>query len=169
MDNRLAAWLIPWLNRPGWQLLAAQWGVLAGVVLLASTLLVSGEWQLREQLFEQRQQLERQISERRQQLSQLPAPEELQKSLQEQRVKRPDEQEDIGSHLYQLGGVLLRWQQQEKPAQQKVSLQLGFEGLLSLLAGISPTRQIGQMRIERQPEGLVIQLTLLATGEAEDE
>ncbi|WP_431224650.1 hypothetical protein ACQ86O_07015 [Serratia sp. L9] len=80
MDKPLADWLIPWLNRPGWQLLAAQWLVLAGVVLLASTLLVSGEWQLREQLYEQRQQLERQITERRQQLSQLPALEELQKA-----------------------------------------------------------------------------------------
>ncbi|WP_431224651.1 hypothetical protein ACQ86O_07020 [Serratia sp. L9] len=89
--------------------------------------------------------------------------------MQQQRVKRPEGQEDIGSHLYQVGGVLLRWQQQEKPAQQKVSLQLGFEGLLRLLARMPPSRQIGQMKIERQPEGLVIQLTLLATAEAEDE
>lgn len=169
MDKPLADWLIPWLNRPGWQLLAAQWLVLAGFMLLASTLFLSGEWQQQKRLHEQRQQLELQITERQQQLSQLPAQEELQQRLQQQKDEPLDESEDLGNQLNQVGGVLLRWQQQGKPAQHKVRLLATFDGVLHVLSETSPVRRISQMRMEMQPEGLITQLTFLALGEETDE
>lgn len=169
MDKPLPDWLIPWLARPGWQLLAAQWLVLAGVGLLAGSGVITGEWQRWERLDEQRQQLEHQIAEREQQLSQLPPLAELEQRLGQQVLILPDEPEDLGTQLYQLGGRLLRFQQQEKPAQQKIRLQLDFDGLLRLLEALPSTRRIGQMKIERQPEGLTTQLTLISSEEAVDE
>ena len=168
MDKPLPEWLIPWLARPGWQLLAAQWLVLTGAGLLACSGLISGEWQRWERLDEQRQQLVHQIAERRQQLSQLPPLAELEQRLGQQVLIVPDEPGDLGAQLYQLGGRLLRFQQ-VKPAQQKIRVQLDFGGLLRLLAALPSTRRIGQMKIERQPEGLTTQLTLICSEEAVDE
>ncbi|MCO7511044.1 hypothetical protein NJH77_17535 [Serratia fonticola] len=168
MDKPLPEWLIPWLARPGWQLLAAQWLVLTGAGLLACSGLISGEWQRWERLDEQRQQLVHQIAERRQQLSQLPPLAELEQRLGQQVLIVPDEPGDLGAQLYQLGGRLLRFQQ-VKPAQQKIRVQLDFGGLLRLLAALPSTRRIGQMKIERQPEGLITQLTLICSEEAVDE
>ena len=169
MDKPLPDWLLPWLARPGWQLLAAQWLVLAGAGLLAGSGPISGEWQRWERLDEQRQQLEHQIAERRQQLSRLPPLAELEQRLGQQVLIVPDEPEDLGTQLYQLGGRLLRFQQQGKPAQQKIWLQLDFGGLLRLLEALPSTRRIGQMKVERQPEGLTTQLTLISLEEAADE
>ncbi len=169
MDKPLADWLIPWLNRPGWQLLTVQWLVLAGAMLLVSTLLISGEWQQLERLHEQRQRLELQVAERHQQLSRLPASGELELRLQRKVTKRPDERKDFSSHLYQVGGVLLRWRHQDTPEQQKVRLRIEFEGLLRLLAEMSPARRIDHMKIEQQPAGLNIQLTLLVSAGGADE
>ncbi|MGF6191830.1 hypothetical protein [Serratia sp. 2723] len=169
MDKPLSDWLIPWLARPGWQLLAAQWLVLAGVGLLACNGLITGEWQRWERLDEQRQQLERQIAERQQQLSRLPPLAELEQRLGQQVLIVPGEPRDLGAQLYQLGGRLLRFQQQEKSAQQKIRLQLDFGGLLRLLEALPSTRRIEQMNIERQPEGLTTQLTLVSSEEVVDE
>lgn len=168
MDKPLPEWLIPWLARPGWQLLAAQWLVLTGAGLLACSGLISGEWQRWERLDEQRQQLVHQIAERRQQLSQLPPLAELEQRLGQQVLIVPDEPGDLGAQLYQLGGRLLRFQQ-VKPAQQKIRVQLDFGGLLRLLEAQPSTRRIGQMKIERQPEGLTTQLTLICSEEAVDD
>ncbi|OCJ40574.1 MULTISPECIES: hypothetical protein [Serratia] len=168
MDKPLPEWLSPWLARPGWQLLAAQWLVLTGAGLLACSGLISGEWQRWERLDEQRQQLVHQIAERRQQLSQLPPLAELEQRLGQQVLIVPDEPGDLGAQLYQLGGRLLRFQQ-VKPAQQKIRVQLDFGGLLRLLEALPSTRRIGQMKIERQPEGLITQLTLICSEEAVDE
>ncbi len=168
MDKPLPEWLIPWLARPGWQLLAAQWLVLTGAGLLACSGLISGEWQRWERLDEQRQQLVHQIAERQQQLSQLPPLAELEQRLGQQVLIVPDEPGDLGAQLYQLGGRLLRFQQ-VKPAQQKIRVQLDFGGLLRLLEALPSTRRIGQMKIERQPEGLITQLTLICSEEAVDE
>ena len=168
MDKPLPEWLIPWLARPGWQLLAAQWLVLTGAGLLACSGLISGEWQRWEKLEEQRQQLVHQIAERRQQLSQLPPLAELEQRLGQQVLIVPDEPGDLGAQLYQLGGRLLRFQQ-VKPAQQKIRVQLDFGGLLRLLEAQPSTRRIGQMKIERQPEGLTTQLTLICSEEAVDD
>ncbi|WP_447876131.1 hypothetical protein [Serratia fonticola] len=168
MDKPLPDWLIPWLARPGWQLLAAQWLVLTGAGLLACSGLISEEWQRWERQEEQRQQLVHQIAERRQQLSQLPPLAELEQRLGQQVLIVPDEPGDLGAQLYQLGGRLLRFQQ-VKPAQQKIRVQLDFGGLLRLLEALPSTRRIGQMKIERQPEGLTTQLTLICSEEAVDE
>ncbi|WP_196062622.1 MULTISPECIES: hypothetical protein [unclassified Serratia (in: enterobacteria)] len=168
MDKPLPDWLTPWLARPGWQLLAAQWLVLTGAGLLACSGLISGEWQRWEKLEEQRQQLVHQIAERRQQLSQLPPLAELEQRLGQQVLIVPDEPGDLGAQLYQLGGRLLRFQQ-VKPAQQKIRVQLDFGGLLRLLEALPSTRRIGQMKIERQPKGLTTQLTLICSEEAVDE
>ncbi|RDL22814.1 hypothetical protein [Serratia fonticola] len=169
MDKPLPDWLVPWLARPGWQLLAAQWSVLAGVGLLTCSGLISEEWQRWERLDEQRQQLVHQIAERRQQLSQLPPVAELEQRLGQQVLIVLDEPGDLGTQLYQLGGRLLRFQQQGKPAQQRIRFQLDFGGLLRLLEVLPSTRRIGQMNIERQPEGLTTQLTLISSEEAVDE
>lgn len=169
MDKPLPDWLVPWLARPGWQLLAAQWLVLAGAGLLAGSGPISGEWQRWERLDEQRQQLEHQIAERRQQLSRLPPLAELEQRLGQQVLIVPDEPGDLGTQLYQRGGRLLRFQQQGKPAQQKLWLQLDFGGLLRLLEALPSTHRIGQMKVERQPEGLTTQLTLISLEEAMDE
>ena len=169
MDKPLSAWLIPWLARPGWQLLAAQWLVLTGVGLLAYSGVILGEWQQWERLEGQRQQLELQITELQQQLSRLPPLTELEQRLDQQVLIVPDEPGDLGAQLYQLGGRLLRYQQQEKSAQQKIRLQLDYGGLLRLLEELSSARRIGQMKIERQPEGLITQLTLVSSAEVVDE
>lgn len=169
MDKPLPDWLIPWLARPGWQLLAAQWLVLTAVGLLACSGLITGEWQQWERLHAQRQQLELQIAERQQQLSRLPPLAELEQRLDQQVLIVPDDPGDLGAQLYQLGGRLLRFQRQEKPAQQKIRLQLDYGGLLRLLEALPFTRRIGQMKIERQPEGLITQLTLVSSEEAVDE
>jgi pilus assembly protein HofO len=162
MDKPLPDWIKPWLSRPGWQLLGVQWLLLAGLILLSGTLLVYGEWQQREHLRAQLQRLEEQVAERQQQLAYLPALEELERRLQDQTLALPTESESFGSRLYQIGGVLLRWQQQEQPAQQIAKLQVDYPGLLRLLEGLSPTLRIVQIAIEKQPEGLITQLILLA-------
>lgn len=169
MDKPLADWLIPWLARPGWQLLAVQWLVLTGIGLLVSSGLIAGEWQQWEKLDGQRQQQERQIAECQQQLNRLPPLADLEQRLGQRALSMPVETRDFGNHLYQLGGRLLRLQQQEKPAQQTIGLQLDFGGLLRLLEKLPATRKIGQMKIERQSEGLIIQLTLVSSAEAVDE
>lgn len=169
MDKPLADWLIPWLAKPGWQLLAAQWLVLSGVGLLVGNWWVIDEWQQRERLYEQRQQLEQQIAERQQQLSQLPPLAELDRRLRQQAAVLPEQPQDFGGHLYQLGGRLLRFQQQENAAQQRVRMQLDYAGLLRLVEKLSPIRRIGQMKIEKQPEGLITQLTLVGSEERVDE
>jgi len=169
MDKPLPDWLLPWLARPGWQLLAAQWLVLTGVVLLACSGVITGEWQRWERLDEQCQQLEHQIAERQQRLSQLPPLAELEQRLAQRVLIVPDEPGDLGAQLYQLGGRLLRFQQQEKPDQQRIRLLLDFGGLLRLLEVLPSTHRIGQMKIERQPEGLTTQLTLISLEEAVDE
>ncbi|AHG19965.1 hypothetical protein Z042_10200 [Chania multitudinisentens RB-25] len=169
MDKPLPDWVRLWLNQPSWQLLAIQWLLLAGAILLTSVLLVQGEWQQHEHLQAQRQRLELQIAERRQQLARLPALEELQRRLRAQTSALPAEPQAFGYKLEQVGGVLLRWQQQEQPAQQIVKLKLDFHGLLQLLEGLSPTLRIGQMAIEKQPDGLMTQLILFTLeGEADE-
>lgn len=167
MDKPLPDWIRSWLNRPGWQLLMAQWLLLAGLVVLSGALLVYGEWQQREHLRMQQQRLEQLLAEHRLQLSRLPALEELQLNLQHQTSVLPVESENFGSKLYRAGGVLLRWQQQ--PAQQVVKLQLDYPGLLHLLEGLSPTSRVGQMAVEKQAGGLITQLTLLTPEEERSE
>lgn len=169
MDKPLAGWLVPWLNRPGWQLLAIQWLVLAGVILLISVLLVAGEWRQREQLHGRLRQLEWQIAQRQQQLAQLPTSEQLEARWRRQTAKQSDEPWDLGDQLHQLGGRLLYWRQHEQPPQQQVRLQMTFDGLLRLLAGISPASRIDRMRVERRSEGVIAQLTLLTDGESANE
>lgn len=169
MDKPLADWVNRLLSRPGWQLLVVQWLILLGIVLFVITWSVSGEWQQLVYLQEQQQRIELQIAERQQQLNQLPARGELEQRLRQKRSEQPGAQSDFGHHLYQVGGVLLRWQQQADPAQQRVKLQIEFNGLLRLLAGISPTKRIGRISIEQQPEGLITQLTLLASGDMTNE
>ncbi|PVZ84634.1 hypothetical protein C9426_22715 [Serratia sp. S1B] len=170
MNNPIPDWLIPWLNRPGWQILSLQGLGLVGMVLLICTGLLAGEWQQYQQLVQQQQQLELQIAQHQQQWERLPALGELELRLQQATEQlEPQKERDIASLLHQVGGELLRWQQQDKPRQQKVTLQVKFDGLLHLLAGISSTQRIGQIRIERQPTGLMTQLTLLISDEATDE
>lgn len=169
MNKPLPAWLIPWLGRPGWQLLIAQWLVLVGVILLAYVLFISGQWQQRERLYQQQQQLQLQVAERQRQLSQLPSLEALALSLQQKPMQQPQDHGELGRILSQTGGELLRWQQQDKPAQQTLKFRVDFAGLLHVLEKISPNERIGQLTIERQSEGVITKLTLLTSGGVADE
>lgn len=165
MDKPLPDWVKPWLNRPAWQLLVGQWLFLVGLILLCGASLVYGEWQQHEHLQAQRQQLAVQIAERQQQLARLPALEDLERQLRERALAQQAAPESFGSRLYQLGGALLRWQQQDQPAQQMVKLQVDFRGLLHLLEGVSPSQRIGQMAVEKQAGGLITQLILFSPEE----
>lgn len=169
MGKSIPDWLLPWLNRPGWQLLGVQWLVLLGVMLLLGSLLLVGPWQQRERLYQQRQQLQSQIAESQQQLNLLPEITDLKLRLQQQQISRPSEEKNFGQRLYQERGSLLHWQQQDQQSQQAIMLRLEFSGLLRLLAGISPNQRIGQMKITQQPEGLITQLTLLDSGDNSNE
>ncbi|WON76742.1 hypothetical protein [Serratia sp. UGAL515B_01] len=169
MNKPLPIWLIQWLGRPCWQLLAVQWLVLAAGILLAYVLFISGQWQRRERLYQQQQQLQLQVTERQQQISQLPSLEALELSLQHKAIKQPEDHAELGSNLSQVGGKLLRWQQQDKPAQQTFKFQVNYSGLLRLLETISPHKRIDQIRIESRSEGVFTELTLLSSGDGADE
>lgn len=169
MNNSIPDWLIPWLNRPGWQILSLQWSGLAGLVLLTCIGMLADPWQQHQQLVQQQQQLELKIAEHQQQWEQLPALGELEQRLQQvMKQLYPQKERGIAGLLQQAGGELLRWQQQDKPLQQKVTVQVRFDGLLHFLAGISSTQRIVQIRIERQLTGLMTQLTLLVSDSEAD-
>lgn len=165
MDKPLPDWSRPWLHRPAWQLLVVQWLLLIGLILLIGALLVHGEWQQREHLQAQRQRLETQITERQQQLAHLPTLEDLEQQLREPALVLPAEPESFASRLYQAGGVLLRWQQLDQPAQQIVKLQVDFRELVYLLEGVSPSLRIGQIVIEKQAGRLITQLIFFSPEE----
>lgn len=126
-----------------------------------------GEWQRWERLDEQRQQLVHQIAERRQQLSQLPPLAELEQRLGQQVLIVPDEPGTWGLSSISLGAAATFPAGETSPAKDKGTAR--FRGLLRLLEALPSTRRIGQMKIERQPEGLITQLTLICSEEAVDE
>lgn len=162
MDKSLPVWLLPWLSRPAWQLLMIQWGVLASLIFCMDRLFLAGEWQQRKEVNQQLQQRISQLEESRQQLNQLPPLVQLESQLHSSATTVPTEKESVGSRLYQLGGIMLLWRQQEKQQQQTIKFRLEYAGLLGFLEGVHPDQRIHQMIIERQPEGLVTQLILQA-------
>jgi pilus assembly protein HofO len=158
MDKSLPVWLIPWLLRPGWQLLLMQWAMLCCVGLLLIRFGLHGEWQQRSQLQEQQQQLAQQIDQQQQQLAQLPKLSELEQRLAQQ--ANAASSPEFSTLLQQAGGALQQWRQQEKPAQQTVKLQIDFHGLLRLLEQLPPTQRINQLGIGAGHTALKVQLIL---------
>lgn len=171
----MPVWFLPWLTRPAWQLLIMQWGVLASLIFCMDRLFLAGEWQQRKEVNQQLQQRMLQIEAYQQQLNQLPTLVQLGSQLHSSATTLPSattpspEKESVGSRLYQRGGVMLLWRQQEKQQQQMIKFRLEYAGLLSFLDGISSEQRVRQMIIERQPEGLVTQLILQAPEGSGDE
>ncbi|WP_127960099.1 hypothetical protein [Serratia microhaemolytica] len=168
-DNAPPTWFSPWLYRPGWQILATQWLLLAGLALLLFMLFGINPWRHYQTLQQQRQQAEAMITQRQQQLALLPELALLTANLQQQRSEQQTAQRDLASQLYQLGGQLLHWQQQEQVAQQSVVMQLEFNRLLALLAEMPANSRIEQLKITQRPEGLVTQLRLQHQQKVNDE
>lgn len=159
MDKPLPLWTRRWLDLPGWQALAAQWLVLGCLVLLFGMLLLQGKWQQRVRTLAEQQRLIQQIEPLRQQLAQMPALDEINLRLQ-QNALRPAVQDDLTQVLQRAGAALQRWQQQEKPQRQTLSLQLPYGGLLLLLEALPPVLRIEQMILAAQDEELVAHFAL---------
>lgn len=160
MNKSLPAGLIGWLNRPTWQLLAAQWVLLIGIAVFASLLWGRDEWQQNAQLQEKQQQNARDIQRLQQQLTQWPALDELEAQLVLQEEEPVDT--ELAESLRQAGGRLLRWKQKRQAPQQQVKMQMKYADLLRLLAGLSSGLRITQLNLEAQVAGLIVELVLQA-------
>lgn len=159
MDKPLPLWTRHWLNLPGWKLLVAQGVVLGCLALLFGMLFLHGKWQLRERTLAERQRLIEQIEPLRQQLAQMPTLEEINLRLQ-QNVSRPAVHDDLTQVLQRAGAALQRWQQQEKPQRQTLSLNIHYGGLLRLLEALPPAFRIDQITLEAQAEDLMVHFVL---------
>ncbi|WP_346826449.1 hypothetical protein [Serratia inhibens] len=159
MDKPLPLWTRHWLNLPGWKLLVAQGVVLGCLALLFGMLFLHGKWQLRERTLAERQRLIEQIEPLRQQLAQMPTLEEINLRLQ-QNASRPAVHDDLTQVLQRAGAALQRWQQQEKPQPQTLSLNIHYGGLLRLLEALPPAFRIDQITLEAQAEDLMVHFVL---------
>lgn len=160
MDKPLPFWTRHWLNLPGWKVLVAQGVVLGCLALLFGMLFLHGKWQLRERTLAEQQRLIEQIEPLRQQLAQMPTLEETNLRLQQNALK-PAVHGDLTQMLQLAGAALQRWQQQEKPQRQTLSLHIHYDGLLLLLEALPPAFRIDQMTLEAQGEGLTAHFALL--------
>ena len=159
MDKPLPLWTRHWLNLPGWKLLVAQGVVLGCLALLFGMLFLHGKWQLRERTLAERQRLIEQIEPLRQQLAQMPTLEEINLRLQ-QNASGPAVHDDLTQVLQRAGAALQRWQQQEKPQRQTLSLNIHYGGLLRLLEALPPAFRIDQITLEAQAEDLMVHFVL---------
>lgn len=159
MDNRLPSGLRFWLSLPGWRLLVAQWLGISVLALLGGGWILQGEWRQRESVAERQQRLLQQIAMVRQPLDE--APEALIPST----PVGPTAQGDLESALQRAGGTLLRWQRQEKPARQTLSLRIGYAGLLALLEALPANLRLDQLSIESQVPGMTVRLVLQDAAE----
>lgn len=160
MDSRLSPGLRFWLSLPGWRLLAAQWLGIGALALLGGGWLLQQEWRQRESAAERQQRLSQQIALAQRQLDAAPA------ALSPPPVSSAGAG-DLASVLQRAGGALLRWQRQEKPARQTLSLRIDYVGLLALLATLPADMRLEQLSVETQTQGMTAQLILRdATEEA---
>ncbi|MNH02732.1 hypothetical protein D3C79_619770 [compost metagenome] len=159
MNKPLPLWTRRWLDLPGWKALAAQWLALGGLALLCGILLLHGKWQQREQTLAEQRRLIQQIEPLKRQLAQMPTLDEINLRLQ-QNASRPAVHDDLTQVLQRAGAALQRWQQQEKPQRQNLSLNIHYGGLLRLLEALPSALRIDQITLEAQAEELVAHFVL---------
>ncbi|BEM89417.1 hypothetical protein SME46J_38870 [Serratia marcescens] len=159
MDNRLSSGLRFWLGLSGWQLLAAQWLGIGALALLGGGWMLQDEWRQQANATERQQRLLQQIAMVRSQLDEAP-----QAAIPAAPVP-PLPTGDLASALQRVGGDLLRWQQQEKPLRQTLSLRIDYAGLLTLLEALPANLRLVQLRVETPPQGMTARLVLQDASE----
>ncbi|HEJ7054586.1 hypothetical protein [Serratia marcescens] len=158
MDSRLSSGLRFWLSLPGWLLLVAQGLGIGALALLGGGWMLQDEWRQRESAAERQQRLLQQIAMVQSQLEETPQtviPAAL----------APIATGDLASVLQRTGGALLRWQRQEKPPRQTLSLRIDYAGLLVLLEALPADLRLQQLSVETPPQGMTARLVLQDAAE----
>lgn len=153
-------WLARGLGLPGWKLLAIQWLVLGGLILLLGLLLLQGKWQQLAQTEAEQQRLTQQMNPLWEQLARMPTLEQVNQDLQ-QVARQPVAEGGLAVALQQANAGLQRWQQDNSP-RQTLRLHLNYGSLLTLLETLPANLRIEQMTVEAQAEGLMANFTLQA-------
>ncbi|AYZ30670.1 hypothetical protein [Serratia sp. FDAARGOS_506] len=159
MDSRLSSGLRFWLDLPGWRLLAAQWLGIGMLALLGGGWLLQDEWRQRESATERQQRLLQQIAMVQRQLDEVP------ETLIPPTPIGTTATGDLASVLQRAGGALLRWQRQEKPPRQTLSLRIDYAGLLALLGALPADLRLEQLSVETPPQGMAARLVLQDASE----
>ncbi|CAI1798944.1 Uncharacterised protein [Serratia marcescens] len=158
MDSRLSSGLRFWLSLPGWLLLVAQGLGIGALALLGGGWTLQDEWRQRESAAERQQRLLQQIAMVQSQLEETP-------QTVIQAALAPIATGDLASVLQRAGGALLRWQRQEKPPRQTLSLRIDYAGLLVLLEALPTDLRLQQLSVETPSQGMTARLVLLDTAE----
>ncbi|HEJ7203762.1 TPA: hypothetical protein SMI21_001702 [Serratia marcescens] len=162
MDSRLSSGLRFWLSLPGWLLLVAQGLGIGALALLGGGWMLQDEWRQRESAAERQQRLLQQIAMVQRQLDEVP-----QTAIPAAPLAplAPIATGDLASVLQRAGGALLRWQRQEKPPRQTLSLRIDYAGLLVLLEALPADLRLQQLSVETPPQGMTARLVLQDTAE----
>ncbi|HFF8454439.1 hypothetical protein I5M82_19205 [Serratia marcescens] len=153
MDNRLSSGLRLWLSLPGWLLLLSQGLGIGTLALLGGGWMLQDEWRQRESAAERQQRLLQQIAMVQRQLDEVP-------ETAIPAALPPSTTGDLASVLQRAGGALLRWQRQEKPPQQTLSLRIDYAGLLALLETLPTDLRLEQLSVETPSLGMTARLVL---------
>ncbi|HAT4919774.1 TPA: hypothetical protein I9738_004181 [Serratia marcescens] len=159
MDSRLSSGLRFWLRLPGWLLLVAQGLGIGALALLGGGWMLQDEWRQRESAAERQQRLLQQIAMVQRQLDEVP------QTAIPAAPLAPIATGDLASVLQRAGGALLRWQRQEKPPRQTLSLRIDYAGLLVLLEALPADLRLQQLSVETPPQGMTARLVLQDTAE----
>ncbi|AVE50954.1 MULTISPECIES: hypothetical protein [Serratia] len=159
MDSRLSSGLRFWLSLPGWLLLVAQGLGIGALALLGGGWMLQDEWRQRESAAERQQRLLQQIAMVQRQLDEVP------QTAIPAAPLAPIATGDLASVLQRAGGALLRWQRQEKPPRQTLSLRIDYAGLLVLLEALPADLRLQQLSVETPPQGMTARLVLQDTAE----
>ncbi|MGP3209833.1 hypothetical protein ACTVPS_23255 [Serratia marcescens] len=159
MDSRLSSGLRFWLSLPGWLLLVAQGLGIGALALLGGGWMLQDEWRQRESATERQQRLLQQIAMVQRQLDEVP------QTAIPAAPLAPIATGDLASVLQRGGGALLRWQRQEKPPRQTLSLRIDYAGLLVLLEALPADLRLQQLSVETPPQGMTARLVLQDAAE----
>ena len=159
MDSRLSSGLRFWLSLPGWLLLVAQGLGIGALALLGGGWRLQDEWRQRESAAERQQRLLQQFAMVQRQLDEVP------QTAIPAAPLAPIATGDLASVLQRAGGALLRWQRQEKPPRQTLSLRIDYAGLLVLLEALPADLRLQQLSVETPPQGMTARLVLQDTAE----
>ncbi|AVN49392.1 TPA: hypothetical protein SMG11_004101 [Serratia marcescens] len=159
MDSRLSSGLRFWLSLPGWLLLVAQGLGIGALALLGGGWMLQDEWRQRESAAERQQRLLQQIAMVQRQLDEVP------QTAIPAAPLAPIATGDLASVLQRAGGALLRWQRQEKPPRQTLSLRIDYAGLLVLLEALPGDLRLQQLSVETPPQGMTARLVLQDAAE----
>ncbi|ASM09314.1 hypothetical protein [Serratia marcescens] len=159
MDSRLSSGLRFWLSLPGWLLLVAQGLGIGALALLGGGWMLQDEWRQRESAAERQQRLLQQIAMVQRQLDEVP------QTAIPAAALAPTTTGDLASVLQRAGGALLRWQRQEKPPRQTLSLRIDYAGLLVLLEALPADLRLQQLSVETPPQGMTARLVLQDAAE----